>query len=158
MASSVFIGWFGGGAPWSWSGTTATLTGNLTVTGTLTAATISLTSSTAPNVKSSGGTTMRVGTADNNGFVLVTNDQDRWQISNVGNITDQGTSSIRLNGGLGIAVANTATGTLGMTEIATPSAPAADGVLLFAKDNGAGKTQLMALFASGAAQQVAIQP
>ena len=38
MASSVFIGWFGGGVPWSWDGSTATLTGNLTVTGNVTGA------------------------------------------------------------------------------------------------------------------------
>lgn len=36
MASSVFIGYFGGGAPWSWNGTTATLTGSLSVSGTIT--------------------------------------------------------------------------------------------------------------------------
>jgi len=39
-----------------------------------------------------------------------------------------------------------------------PSAPAANGIILFGKDNGSGKTQLMALFSSGAAQQVAIEP
>jgi hypothetical protein len=44
------------------------------------------------------------------------------------------------------------------TEMTAPSAPAANKVILFAQDNGAGKTQLMALFASGAAQQVAIEP
>lgn len=44
------------------------------------------------------------------------------------------------------------------SEITPPSAPAANKVILFAQDNGAGKTQLMALFASGAAQQVAIEP
>ena len=44
------------------------------------------------------------------------------------------------------------------TEMTAPSAPAANKVILFAQDNGAGKTQLMALFPSGAAQQVAIEP
>lgn len=44
------------------------------------------------------------------------------------------------------------------TEMTAPSAPAANKVILYAQDNGAGKTQLMALFASGAAQQVAIEP
>lgn len=44
------------------------------------------------------------------------------------------------------------------TEMTAPAAPAANKVILFAQDNGAGKTQLMALFASGAAQQVAIEP
>lgn len=40
----------------------------------------------------------------------------------------------------------------------TPDAPAGDEVILFAKDNGAGKTQLCALFATGAAQVIATQP
>lgn len=44
------------------------------------------------------------------------------------------------------------------TEMTAPSAPAANKVILFAQDNGAGKTQLMALFASGAAQVVATEP
>lgn len=39
-----------------------------------------------------------------------------------------------------------------------PAAPAGNGVRIYAIDNGAGKTQLMALFSSGAAQQLAIQP
>lgn len=43
-------------------------------------------------------------------------------------------------------------------EIAAPAAPAADGFRIFAQDNGAGKTQLMVIFATGAAQQIAIQP
>ncbi len=45
-----------------------------------------------------------------------------------------------------------------MLEMTAPSAPAADRVRLYVEDNGAGKTRLMALFASGAAQQIAIQP
>ncbi len=43
-------------------------------------------------------------------------------------------------------------------EIAAPAAPAADGFRIFAQDNGGGKTQLMVIFSSGAAQQIAIQP
>lgn len=43
-------------------------------------------------------------------------------------------------------------------EMTAPSAPAANTVRLYSDDNGAGKTRLMALFSSGAAQQVAIQP
>lgn len=45
-----------------------------------------------------------------------------------------------------------------LTERATPASPAANKVRIYAKDNGAGKTQLMALFATGAAQQIAIEP
>lgn len=45
-----------------------------------------------------------------------------------------------------------------MAEMTIPAAPAANGVRVYAVDNGAGKTQLMAIFNSGAAQQLAIQP
>ena len=47
---------------------------------------------------------------------------------------------------------------LSLSERTAPSAPASNGVYIYAQDNGAGKTQLMALFASGAAQQIAIEP
>ena len=45
-----------------------------------------------------------------------------------------------------------------LTEGAALAAPAANRVSLYAEDNGAGKTRLMARFATGAAVQVAIQP
>lgn len=43
-------------------------------------------------------------------------------------------------------------------EMTAPAAGAANTARLFAQDNGAGKTQLMVIFNTGAAQQVAIQP
>jgi hypothetical protein len=43
-------------------------------------------------------------------------------------------------------------------EETAPAAPAANGYRLFAQDNGAGKTQLMVIFGSGSAQQIAIEP
>lgn len=45
-----------------------------------------------------------------------------------------------------------------MAKGAAPTAPASSDIRLFVDDNGAGKTRLMALFPTGAAQQVAIQP
>jgi hypothetical protein len=45
-----------------------------------------------------------------------------------------------------------------MREIDTVPTAVTDGCWLYCVDNGSGKTKLMALFASGAAQQVAIQP
>ena len=45
-----------------------------------------------------------------------------------------------------------------LSEMTAPAAPAANGVRIYAVDNGSGKTQLMALFATGAAQQIAIEP
>lgn len=43
-------------------------------------------------------------------------------------------------------------------EQTAPAAPAANRYRIFAQDNGAGKTQLMVIFATGAAQQIAIEP
>lgn len=45
-----------------------------------------------------------------------------------------------------------------MVEMTAPAAPAANSVRIYAEDNGSGKTRLMALFATGAAQQIAIEP
>lgn len=61
-----------------------------------------------------------------------------------------------------LSLATTIAGSTGivleMFERTAPSAPAANGVRIYAEDDGAGKTRLMALFSSGAAQQIAIQP
>ena len=55
--------------------------------------------------------------------------------------------------------ANGSTGAvLEFLEQTAPAAGAANTARLFAEDNGAGKTRLMVQFASGAAQQVAIEP
>ena len=45
-----------------------------------------------------------------------------------------------------------------LTEMTAPAAPATNSVRIYAEDNGSGKTRLMALFATGAAQQIAIEP
>jgi len=49
-------------------------------------------------------------------------------------------------------------GYLESAEITTPAAPAANKGRLYFDDNGSGKTRLMVLFNTGAAQQIAIQP
>ena len=59
---------------------------------------------------------------------------------------------------LGLRGASSAGGALEMMEMTAPSAPAANKARIYAQDNGAGKTQLMVLFPSGAAQQIAIEP
>lgn len=51
-----------------------------------------------------------------------------------------------------------ATAYIGMAERPAPAAPATNGVRVYAEDNGSGKTRLMALFATGAAVQIAIEP
>ena len=43
-------------------------------------------------------------------------------------------------------------------EMTAPAAGAANSYRLFAEDDGGGKTRLMAIFATGAAQQIAIEP
>lgn len=43
-------------------------------------------------------------------------------------------------------------------EMIAPAAPAANGYRVYAEDDGSGKTRLMVKFATGAAQQIAIEP
>ncbi len=49
------------------------------------------------------------------------------------------------------------TGYMEMVEMTAPGVGAADTCRVYAVDNGSGKTQLMAIFATGAAIQLAIQ-
>lgn len=66
-------------------------------------------------------------------------------------------------GNLGISVSpstrlDIGAGAIEGEEMTDPGAGAANTYRLFAEDNGAGKTRLMVRFATGAAQQIAIQP
>lgn len=76
------------------------------------------------------------------------------------NTTDATSSAgaIKTSGGIsaakGIYLGTVLTGT---EQAAEPAAPAANGFVIYAIDNG-GKTQLMVKFATGAAQQLAIEP
>jgi len=45
-----------------------------------------------------------------------------------------------------------------LQETSDPAAPGSNEVRLYAKDNGAGKTQLVARFATGAVQTIATEP
>ncbi len=49
-------------------------------------------------------------------------------------------------------------GAMRMAEMTAPSAPGVNSGVMYLEDNGSGKTRMMVLFATGAAQQVAIQP
>lgn len=49
-------------------------------------------------------------------------------------------------------------GALQFTEMSAPSAPSANNAVIYAEDNGSGKTRLMVRFASGASQQISIEP
>jgi hypothetical protein len=74
----------------------------------------------------------------------------------------QGTRDIGLaRGAAGILTVTNASsggGALEFREQTAPAVPSANCVRLYAEDNGSGKTRLMALFPSGLAQQVAIEP
>lgn len=68
------------------------------------------------------------------------------------------TGSLAITGALTGVTNETLSGYIEGTEMAAPAAPAANTGRIFFQDNGAGKTQLMCIFASGAAQQLAIEP
>lgn len=69
-----------------------------------------------------------------------------------------GTTAANAAGSIAFTNIAAQTGYTQMAEMTAPSAGAADTVRFYAEDNGGGKTRLMALFSSGAAQQIAIQP
>ncbi|MBK8093061.1 MAG: hypothetical protein IPK32_14000 [Verrucomicrobiaceae bacterium] len=59
----------------------------------------------------------------------------------------------------GVKGLNSTTGAaIEICEMTAPSAPPANGARLYVEDNGSGKTRLMVRFASGASQQIAIEP
>jgi hypothetical protein len=89
----------------------------------------------------------------------------RFEVTPVGSTTRTERMRIQPTGDVSIGTStdngyrlDIAAGAMRLAEITAPSAPAANSVVIYAEDNGAGKTRLMALFATGAAQQIAIQP
>lgn len=75
----------------------------------------------------------------------------RMVIDDVGNVGLKGVSSPSTELDIGA-------GAIEGDEMTDPGAGAANTYRLFAEDDGAGKTRLMVRFATGAAQQIAIQP
>jgi hypothetical protein len=81
-----------------------------------------------------------------------------------GDVILAGASANAVNGNVGIGTTSPSTrldidnGALELAEMTAPGAGAANTVRIYALDNGSGKTQLMAIFNTGAAQQLAIQP
>jgi hypothetical protein len=59
---------------------------------------------------------------------------------------------------VGVTNGSSGGGALELSEMTAPAAPATNNVRIYAEDNGSGKTRLMALFPTGAAQQIAIEP
>lgn len=74
-----------------------------------------------------------------------------------GNEINAGSGKLLLSttGGNHVDLAGTA---LSMTERSDPSAPSSNIALLYAKDNGSGKTQLVVRFPTGAVQVIATEP
>jgi len=73
-----------------------------------------------------------------------------------GNITAIGTLAV--TGATTLTGAVTTANFIAGVEMTAPSAPAANGYRIYAEDNGSGKTRLMVRFATGVAQQIAIEP
>ena len=109
------------------------------------------------NVLSIG--TEAAGTGSNRSVQFLTAGLARWRMLSTGDFcagTDD-TYSIGSNASDRPRNINM-TGYTQMQEDTAPAAPAANNVRIYAEDDGAGKTRLMALFATGAAQQIAIEP
>jgi len=71
----------------------------------------------------------------------------------IGQTTNPSSYKLAVTGNVGVT-----DGYIAGEEQTAPAAPAANGYRIFAQDNGAGKTQLMVIFATGDAQQIAIEP
>jgi hypothetical protein len=80
-----------------------------------------------------------------------------WAAGSDVNTLDIGLKRIAA-GVLGITNGGSGAGALQFTEQTAPAAGSTNTVRLYAEDNGSGKTRLMAIFPTGAAQQVAIEP
>jgi hypothetical protein len=80
-----------------------------------------------------------------------------WTAGNANAAADTGFGRIAA-GIAGVRAGASGGAAFSFIEMTAPAAPAADGVYVYAEDNGAGKTRLMARFATGAAQQIAIEP
>lgn len=91
-----------------------------------------------------------MGTETNHDFRVLTNNQYRVVVDKNGSV---GVGTMTPGSRLDIA-----DGALTMQEMTAPAVPAANKCVIYAEDNGAGKTRLMVRFATGAAIQLAIEP
>lgn len=98
------------------------------------------------------GTAGSVLFVDASGNVGQDNDKLFWDITNfrLGIGVAAPTESLDVSGNIKL------TGGVSLTEMVAPTGTA-NIAKVFAQDNGAGKTQLMVIFGSGAAQQIAIE-
>lgn len=101
---------------------------------------------------------LSAGTVGSNPLIFFTSNTGRARITEggdflIGQNTNPSNYKLAVNGNVGVTG-----GYIAGEEQTAPAAPAANGYRIFAQDNGAGKTQLMVIFATGAAQQIAIEP
>ena len=100
------------------------------------------------------------------GFAATSAGSGVLEINNgtLGTLRDLTLRNLTASGTLAVTGATTLTGAvttanfIAGAEMTAPAAPAANGYKIYAEDNGAGKTRLMVLFATGAAQQIASEP
>lgn len=93
------------------------------------------------------------------GAAVITLSAETYATTIPGNMVFQQFYLGNVGGGVSLLNGSATTGAfLQFTEQTAPAAPATNDVRIYAEDNGAGKTRLMAHFATGAAVQVAIEP
>lgn len=105
-------------------------------------------------------TTQNFFTASSNSAQLKSDAPFSWSNSSTNSEASRDTGLYRNAAAIiGVRGGDTTTGgALNFLEQTAPAAPSANQVVLYAEDNGSGKTRLMARFPTGAAQQVAIEP
>ena len=150
-----------GGQPGSFTTLTvsgaATIGGGLAVTGSISASTGVSLGVNAPLQFTAGSGTAPYLQHTSNTLDVKQGTSGLRVLNNAGTVallslTDGTTTQMAVTGSI------SATDYIAGAEQHPPHAPAANGYRIFAQDNGAGKTQLMVIFASGAAQQIAIEP
>lgn len=106
-----------------------------------------------------GGSGAQIGIYPDNGTTGALFSSSRVSIPLSTAATSTSSGALQVSGGVGIAknlfLGETITGT---EQGSTPAAPPANGFVIYGEDNGSGKTRLMVRFATGAAQQIAIEP
>jgi hypothetical protein len=103
--------------------------------------------------------------AKHNGATTLTSLASSEIVFQIRNWTSDNIMTVLGNGDIGInsvtspsTALDTGAGAIEGEEMTAPGAGAANTYRLYAEDNGAGKTRLMVIFNTGAAQQIAIQP
>jgi hypothetical protein len=107
-----------------------------------------------------GDTDFLVTASYNRDGTSLARDKPLWWSDDAQNLFNQDTTIFRASAGvLGVRGANTTTGGgLNFLEQTAPAAPGANQAVIYAEDNGSGKTRLMVRFPTGAAQVLATEP